>query len=755
MADRELRIKVGAAIDSSFQSVMREVVDATKRARKQIVSEMRGSANESARAHKDGAKETEKVFLDTAKVAKSVAGQMKKDAAQAAKERVKEEKSAFKEVERDLKAHNRNMNAEIKRGIAEERSAQRAANRERIAAAKDWARQEKDLNREMNAHVSQARRLNRQGGGGRGQDDFWHLSRGGALALRTTGAVVGGAARLAGSALRGMGVDTSLQSQLAGSVDREDLAMKLANTAWISSGKGPAGSQERTDPKSILGGATSAGIATGTDTEDVLKGLDKFVAMTGDLQTAQSVMEEIGKTAKANGAEFHDMMEASAAVSNAMGDMTNKGPAITAVMRAMAGQGQLSAIEIKDLAKNMGYLTAQANNFKIDPMTAKVLTDVGITNDTTQRVAVAGALAQYARQKGGRISAKQATRSAMTFLGDLANPHEVKRMLGAGINPYADAGHTQVRDPLQMILEIFRHGRTKGGVSLDAINNLIPNQQSRAVVNSIGQDYNAAYKKAAAGGIMNEDARHHAATKAVIESFEGILKTTQSLNEVDMKFTETMKDAKSQSIVLNNEFGKLTDQLRDSLTPALGSLVTVVREMNPYMQAALNFYKKMAGISDSDSDAQTGDVEAKGLLARRALNKGIAAGHVPGEAYDQANVAEDALKAEIKRTKTRLDSKVDVDKKMSLATIGLHDTTKGVRSLEIEKLNGNLKELTEQLGKLQVAQEQAGTTNRNAVNDEIQKVELVNLPHPGAKPATRGLSSADAGFGVSYPAIAP
>lgn len=573
MADRELRLRVGASIDSSFTQVMSTIVDQAKRARKQIASEMKASAKDSARADVEAGKAGEQAIKSKVKAVKSVKDQM---AAWDAEDLRKAKNKGSQEV-----AIHKAALAEMAR---DDRAAARARNQLATANAKAF----KDAEKADGA-------LNKKGAP---QD----LSRGGALLMRTGAAAFRMGSRMVGSALSGMGVDISAQSQLHASNSRQQLAVDIASQGYIGSGKGPKGSQSYTDPNDILAQANQVGTATGTDTKDVLSGMERFVKMTGDLKTARDSMADLGKIAKANGADMGDMMEAAANVSIAMGDIDDKGPALASIMRTVAGQGHLGAVAIKDMAAQMGKLTGQANFFKIDPRSAATLNQAGVTNDVAQRVAVMGAMTQYARAKGGRITAQQATQSSMAFIRDLANPTEVKRMAALGINTYTDSSHTSVRDPLQMMLAVAKSAQAVGGLDRNVINRVFPNQQSRAVGNALMQDYNAKYKEAAEQGITNETQRHQHAMEGLTESFQNYLRVTQSAAEVQMKFEKAMGTAESQAKIMNIELGKSADQMSRALLPAVKAFV-------PAIVDAVQWFNKLIG----------GDKEAE-------IDKGINAG---------------------------------------------------------------------------------------------------------------------------------
>src|SRR5262249_8421486 len=148
------------------------------------------------------------------------------------------------------------------------------------------------------------------------------------LLLRGAGAAMHAGKRLAGDIMHGVGIDTTLQGQLHGSVEREKIAAAISTGAYIPGQhgyKGPAGSAKHIDPKEIEKEAATVANATGNTTEDILEGMDKFVMMTGDLKTIKDSMGDIGTIAKANGTPFEEMAMIAKDISVAMGDTEDKG----------------------------------------------------------------------------------------------------------------------------------------------------------------------------------------------------------------------------------------------------------------------------------------------------------------------------------------------------------------------------------------------------------------------------------------------
>lgn len=247
--------------------------------------------------------------------------------------------------------------------------------------------------------------------------------------LRTAG-------RFAMEIARGAGVNLDIGSLVGKSVSMEKRAVDLANA---SIGTGVAGNEKRVSSQTLVGEARGIGQQMGFDPEAVLEGLQKYVAKTGDLASGRASLPGLAKLASATGSDLSDVVDAAGDVANALGDIPNKGKAVESVMRAIAGQGKVGAVEMKDLAVQMAKLGAAAGAFEGDK--AKAVESMGI-------------LAQLARATGGAASASQATTSVARFVSTLQTPARLKEFLkpGTGIKKediYGPGGG--LRDPFEII----------------------------------------------------------------------------------------------------------------------------------------------------------------------------------------------------------------------------------------------------------------------------------------------------------------
>ncbi|HEU4544353.1 MAG TPA: hypothetical protein VFR23_24695 [Jiangellaceae bacterium] len=135
--------------------------------------------------------------------------------------------------------------------------------------------------------------------------------------------------------------------------------------------------------------------------------------------------------------------------------------ALLTTMRAIAGQGAVGAVEIKDLATEMAGLAAATNKFKGDP---------------AELIKTVGAMAQAARQRGGAATAAEAITPVSRFVTDLASKGGTafKRQ---GIDVFANKEQTLLKDPEEIIVDVLK----KTGGSLPKISQLFGVYAEKAV----------------------------------------------------------------------------------------------------------------------------------------------------------------------------------------------------------------------------------------------------------------------------------
>jgi len=566
----DIRIKVGAALDRSTLSAFESIVGAAKRARAGI-----------SQSERQGQQEAKTIAREQERTARSAARAAEREARSAAHAKAQAEREAGREIEREAKRL-----ARERENI--DRNAHRAAVREAKQAADEQKRIARTLNDEHNRIA-------------KGRADFRDRAgaAAGRLAYRGVRAAGRAAVGMVGDLSRGAGVNFNLGSLAEKNVDLETQATQLSNAGYKEGG-------QRENPNDLVNKVRSVAIATATDASDPMAALQAFVAKTGDLKAGEDSLLELAKLSKATGTNIEDMADAAGDVSNTLGDMPNKGEAIAQVMRQIAAQGKLGAIEIKDLATQMAQVASASNQFEGDP---------------AKSIATFGALAQFSRQKGFSASATQAATSTTAFTNTFAKGARLDAFQKYGVKTEGAGGKN--RDPIEIILSALR--ATKGDAR--KMGEMFSDVRGKAIVSPFTGSFKAAYEKSTG----TEQEKLDAATKAVREEFDKLRDATMSNEELQDSFAAAMATDASQAQLFNNQLQTVTAELQSALYPAL-------KDLSPlFLSAATSLADFITQITGKDPRKQALDKKAD------ALNFGTAA--TAGNALASGTITDQQLAA--------------------------------------------------------------------------------------------------------------
>lgn len=507
-----LNIKVGASVDQSLSTAFRPLVDGAKRARATIDAEMKRSGVAIGSEARKGAKDAEAAFRALEQELKGELPKAMGAGTAAIKNFAREAKTDF---------------AAVKRNFAD--------------LANDAERQLRKISSAQKNQKSLGSRLFEAGGGMAGVKAG--LTRGGRMALGIGKAAAGAAFELGSSYARGIGVETDLSSIFKKNADLETLATSLSNSGLIA---GDARNGTRVDPKTLMQEALSTGKATGVDANAALEGLAKFTAKTGDLATGRELMKDLSIFAKATGTELDDMVDAAGDVAAALPNTADKGKVVSSVMRSIAGQGKLGAVEIKDLATQMAKLAANAGQ---------------IEGKAGQNIVTLGAFAQEARQRGGASSATQAATSVASLINTFKTPARVAAFKAAtGKSAFTSDG--MLRDPQELVLEALR----ATGMNPERFKKIFANVQGARAVEGFATVY-----RQHGGGAAGE--------AAVVAEFERLKNAAIQDTEVMASFAAQMKTGQSQADVFNNSIRETAIRLQETLAPAAMQLAPVLLDL--------------------------------------------------------------------------------------------------------------------------------------------------------------------------------
>ena len=177
-------------------------------------------------------------------------------------------------------------------------------------------------------------------------------------AAGTAMGMAGRAAGIAGDIARGAGVQFDVGSAITKATHRETAAIDLINSTTQGD---KSAAQRMAEAKALQGQVAKVGQETAIDPGKLLSGMQQFASITGDLEAAKASMKDLAVLASGTGSSFDEIMLGAGKLNAQLeGTAAEKAPKVLAIMRALSAQGQLGAIEMKDQAKYMGILAAQA-----------------------------------------------------------------------------------------------------------------------------------------------------------------------------------------------------------------------------------------------------------------------------------------------------------------------------------------------------------------------------------------------------------
>lgn len=521
----KLEIKVGASVDRNLQVAYKPLVEGAKRAAAAIDAENKKAARSIEREHKRAATENSKAY---AKAAKEIE-KWQQESRRSAEKAKKDEVSAFEKAEKD----------KTRAAEREEKNRVKVA-RDAVRARKEAEREAAKQARDQETRMEQAKKRSFMHGSNQELLPLG-LTRTGRAMAGIGRAGIGLAASIAGGLARSQGVDLDLTSLMTKNASLETLATNVSNSGYMA---GDPRNGKRVAARELMNDALDVGTRTGTDANTIMEGLGKFVGLTGDLKTGREMMESLAMLAKATGSEFDDMAAAAGNVSMNLDNTPDKAKRVEAVMRVIAGQGKMGAVEIKDMATQMAKIASQAGQFE------------GPVEDT---IATLGAMAQESRAHGASASATQAATSVASFVSMLKTPKRAEKFEAATGTKVFNPATGMLRDPRSIIKEAL----TKVGMDPIKLKEIFANVQGARAMEGFATIY-----RRAGGGKAGLD--------AVDAEFERLRNAAVSEAEIRESFARAMKSGPSQAEAFNQQMRKTALQMQDALLPALVALAPAV-----------------------------------------------------------------------------------------------------------------------------------------------------------------------------------
>lgn len=595
MAD--LKIKVGCAVDRNLGQAYQPIIEAANKAAAAIAAAGTKGGRATAAGTKAGTSAAEK---DYAKLARSADGWQKAAVKAAERAAQSEVKIAEKAARDKIRAAEKVTQARQRENEKIVRDTERAENRAvSVAQHAAAARARTSERAAATAQRSQSRMMSSAAS----------ALAGGVFGLgkRAVGMGIGAAKSVAG----GMGVDLDYESLVTKGVDLEKRSVDLVNSGYMP-GHGGANGQ-RQNASGVTAEIRDVSMRTGNGSGDTMHGLQSFVAKTGDLETGRSVLFDLAKLSKATGANMADMADAAGDVANELGDIPNKGAAITSVMGAIAAQGKEGAVEIKDLARQMAKLGAAATQY---------------TGDSKQSIANMGALVQMTRAKGGAASSTQAATSVMAFTNTFGKGARRAAFDAAGVKVEDSDG--KLRNSRDIILDALK---ATGGNTVQ-MHKMFADSAAQRVT----RGFETTYKEAGGG---------QAGLDAVRKAFDDLANSVMANKEVEDSFALAMDTSEAKAKVFNEQLAKIADESRTNLMPALVALAPAILSGT---KALADWIGDLTGKNRADVNAKFNSATTAGAVAQAALNADLTSGTMkPGdtEAAGKAKLSlEEAIAAQ-------------------------------------------------------------------------------------------------------------
>lgn len=705
----QLNIRVGASIDHSLSEAFRPLLKSAEQAKQALGQAARQTSQTQTRETKRQVDEQAKAIAKQAREQERAERDKVRAAERTAREQTRSEERAVREQLRLMHRKWLEEQRQRERSIRETERAER--DKTRSAERENAARERSNLRASREADRIQ-RKWGRDGERAVGKDErrSWGVGRavmGGAVGA--TAAVGRAGLRVAGDLARGAGVDLDFGNMVQQNVALESAATSLSNSGFIA---GDARNGQRVSSRALMNQALQVGSETGFNANTAIEGLSSFVAKTGDLATGRELLKDMAVFAKATGASLDDMVNAAGDVSAQFGDMPNKAEIVKKTMAAIAGQGKLGAVEIKDLARQMAKIASVAGQ---------------IEGDIGDNIVTMGAFAQSARQRGGAASATQAATSAQALINTFKTPARAAAFKEAtGKSAFNAQG--MLRNPQELVMEALR----ARGMNPEGFKKIFANVAGARAV----EGYATIYRQAGGG---------KAGEEAVQAEFDRMRQAALSSREAMDSFTAALNTTESQAESFNNEMRKSALSIKDTLTPALQAVAPLM------LQAAKGFAEIVAGVATSLDPSKKGKTasaefssEMQALNARSVLRQLGRGGVIDDE--DLQSKLEWARKSKSDLATSITGKKKDLLEEGKFEILGggalahmtpdklehwaKQDSAVGEKAAEYLRDKKQLESMEDTLSTLERAQSEIA----DKIADKTLRVVLVGDTRPGAPP---------------------
>ena len=380
-----------------------------------------------------------------------------------------------------------------------------------------------------------------------------------------------GSAGAIGSGLLGLGGGVMVANALHGGMKIDAAASGLANQMVDADSSREALTKQKS---AVLAKAKRV---RGASTLDAIGSARAFGGISGNYGLGLDMAQDFTNIALATDVDLGDV---SRLAGNAymkiktpgMSDEEARKQTLEAV-RTFAGQGNIGAVEIKDLAEYGGRLTAGAAQFK---------------GSRVENMAKMGTLAQVAVGSGSATDAAEATMAATRFASDLiehSKDVEKLKVGGKNINPFVkDAKGNKIGfQSLDTLVADIMQGT---GGDMEKMKGIF-GERSYKMAQGFQQIYLDAEKGQKGSGREAVMAKFEEFSKAAVSEKDVETRAASRLADTDMQLEMAMKD--------------LNEAIDHNLKPAFLELLPAVKDLVPVFADSLSTVKDFMGrLSDAE-----------------------------------------------------------------------------------------------------------------------------------------------------------
>jgi hypothetical protein len=453
--------------------------------------------------------------------------------------------------------HAKAVDYRIKQDLKAEAASVKAHERAEKTKTRETEREAKKRERAIEAAARAEQRIQERAA----RQQAMHVRSGIKGMLGSAGSVLGSVGAL-GIGLTGLAGGAIVANALHGRMKLEAQATGLANQMV---GEGASTDEIRTQRDAIVKQVNSI---RGASSDAAVGSARAFGGISGNYGLGLKMAQDFTKISLATDVDLQDI---SRLAGNAY--MKIKTPGMSEdearkqtleAVRTFAGQGNIGAVEIKDLAEYGGRLTAASRQFQ---------------GTRVENMAKMGTLAQVAVGSGSATDAAEATMAAARFASDLTEHADTVAALkinGKSISPFTDKSKTQFRGIDTLVADIMEGT----GGNMSKMKDIFGERSYK-----MAQGFQGIYLDA-------EKQEKGSGRAAVLAEFEKFQKAAVSEKDVETRAAARLAD---EDIRLEMAMKELNSRIATSLTPAFGDLIKLTSDLIPVFAGMFGAIKDVSG----------------------------------------------------------------------------------------------------------------------------------------------------------------